>query len=377
MFNDNSSDDDEPYTDSSSSSDEGDTTEFYALRRSSRIREMRRRKQDNMFSNDLHHVIPLPFKPTCWTELVCLCRKSKELPIFDYYKDCRILRNVEPIASEIDKLIGLEEVKETIANFIIAFCSNVTKKSRTMCHVVITGQSGTGKTTLARLLAKLFNALGLLSTDRVVVGNRVNMIGAHLGETSKMTQKRIDEAEGGCLLIDEAYQLGHRQGENDSYAQNCLDTLNQNLTEQGNNFQCIVVGYRHEMEYKFFAMNPGLRRRFQWVFHLPKMKAADLFRILEHMLVRQGLRISTTSWINVDWFHSKMKHFPHWGGSVENLVSKIFLTHSTRVFGASKDEKGIITKEDVNRGYEMYRKFDSSLGSQRAGNSFSHQSMYL
>lgn len=305
-------------------------------------------------------VVPLPFKPKTWGDVLMLARMSNELDRDTFYQDCHVFKSILPVMEDIDKLVGLEKIKQVLADHIISESSKAVRKSN-MCHIVITGPSGCGKTTLARCIARLFNKMGLLQTDQVVVGNRTNLIGAYVGQTSKMTQLMINRAMGGCLLIDEAYQLGasSQGGSIDSFSRNCLDTLNQNLSEHGDKFQCIVVGYKENMEREFFAHNPGLKRRFQWRFEVPPCGAKHLQQIFMKMIRDQKLMIDEST-CTEQWMSSRMNYFPHYGGSMENLVSKVKLAHCRRVFGENRNAKGVITEEDVENGFIMYRTFDMS-----------------
>ena len=128
-------------------------------------------------------------------------------------------------------------------------------------HCVITGPPGVGKTTLAALLGDIYLRLGFLKNNNFVVARRSELIGKYCGHTAVQTQEKINEAEGGVLFIDEVYSLGNKK-KSDSFTKECIDTINQNLTEKGDKFLCIVAGYEKDVEECFFAYNRGLERRF-------------------------------------------------------------------------------------------------------------------
>jgi len=305
-------------------------------------------------------VHPLPFKPSTWPDMLNLARMTSRLIQHHVYRDCEALAGILPAMEEVDAIIGLNDIKQVLADHIIATCLSKSVRTHDMCHIVITGPSGCGKTTLARAVAKLFNGLGLLKSDKVVVGRRANMVAPYIGQTSAMTQKLIDEAVGGCLLIDEAYQLGTQGSEGtDSFSKTCLNTLNQNLTERGDKFQCIVVGYKDSMEKEFFAHNPGLRRRFQWTFEVPACGAAQLRHIFLQMVGREGLRVAEGA-CPEPWFAEHLRHFPHHGGSMQNLLSKVKVAHCRRVIGETHSDKGRLTAADVHGGFTLYTLFDMS-----------------
>lgn len=309
-------------------------------------------------------VLVPPLIPDTWPRLLDLARRASHLPADQQYKDCGTLPSLLPALEQLDALIGLEDIKQALTDHVLFHCQHTALKKPKMCHMVITGPSGCGKTTLARAIAHLFNRMGLLNTDKVVVGTQQNMIGSYVGHTAKMTQDVIDRAMGGCLLIDEAYSLGSSRDVEDSYARNCVDTLNQNLTEHGEEFQCIIVGYKAHLEQYFFAMNPGLKRRFQWTFEVPPCDARHLSQIVRKMLQDEELLVLDHVF-DPAWFQDKLSHFPHGGGSVENLVSKIKIAHSRRVFGGHDDIKGTITQVDRDQGYLSYLKYEKSQQKQQ------------
>lgn len=305
------------------------------------------------------NIVPPPFRPTTWDSVLDLCRKTTALESTTMYKDCHLLPGILDAMLEIDKMIGLTDIKQALADHIIAQSQKGIYKVSKMKHITIVGPSGVGKTTLARNIARLFNKLGQLKTDKIVMGNRQNMIGQYLGHTDKNTQQVINQALGGCLLIDEAYSLGTGAENSDSFSQECINTLNQNLTEKGDQFQCIVVGYKESMEKSFFVHNPGLKRRFQWNFEVPMCNAKQLSLIMLKMLTDEHLTLDSTL-VMETWFEGKMTFFPHSGGSVENLVDKVKMAHCRRVFGRANKEKGVITLEDLTYGYKLYLRFEQS-----------------
>ena len=308
-----------------------------------------------------------PFRPDSFASLMRLVRMSAKQP----FKDCQDLPMLlEPLES-VEALIGMQKAKEFLTDYVVSYAQRSFFSRAEMDHMVIVGPPGCGKTTLARVMAKLFNRMGKIETDKVVEGNRRNMIGSFLGETAKMTQAVIDRALGGVLLIDEAYSLGNascRSGSTDSYSKACIDTLNQNLTEKGNEFICILVGYKQQMEKDFFAVNEGLSRRFPWRLELTKYKPEELELIFRKMAAEQKLSGPLDGSLEA-FFRENRKDFPEHAGSVREFVDKVKVTHSRRVFG--KSEKGVLVMSDLKAALEGMRE------KRMDGGSAAPESMYM
>jgi SpoVK/Ycf46/Vps4 family AAA+-type ATPase len=119
-----------------------------------------------------------------------------------------------------------------------------------LLHTVIEGEPGTGKTELAEKIGKVYLKLGILKNDIFKKVKRSDLIAGYLGQTAIKTARLIEECKGGVLFIDEAYSLGNAEGKDgrDSFSKECIDVLNQSLTENKNNFVCIIAGYKEDLE---------------------------------------------------------------------------------------------------------------------------------
>jgi len=182
----------------------------------------------------------------------------------------RILCNLVNPLTELNNMVGMANVKEHMVDQILFFlqgfnvitrcgkCTDCTfglaciKTQTEMLHTVITGPPGVGKTELGKILGKVYKELGILSNDTFKLVTRSDLIAGYLGQTAIKTQKVIDEAKGGVLFIDEAYSLGNAELR-DSFSKECIDTLNQNLSER-RDFLCIIAGYKEELEKCFFCL---------------------------------------------------------------------------------------------------------------------------
>tara|TARA_B100000524_G_scaffold341946_1_gene236520 strand:- start:1259 stop:2575 length:1317 start_codon:yes stop_codon:yes gene_type:complete len=195
---------------------------------------------------------------------------------FDYLENIKYekLYKLIPSCRELKNVIGMEKVKEDVFKQISYFLHGLNNKNE-INHVVITGEPGVGKTTLAKIIGKIYLAMGFLNNNNFIEARRSDLIGEYLGQTAVKTQKVIDSAEGGVLFIDEVYSLGNKE-KRDMYTKECIDTINLNLTEKGDKFLCIIAGYKEEVQTCFFGYNKGLERRFPIWFELESYSITEL-----------------------------------------------------------------------------------------------------
>lgn len=201
---------------------------------------------------------------------------------------------VEAYLAQLDALTGLEPVKQWARDMVQIAEANQRMEAAGLqaehptYHMAFTGNPGTGKTTVARIVAGIFHALGILDTPTVNEVTRADLVGAYLGQTEKRTTRALDEAMGGVLFIDEAYQLTNADSGNDFGAQ-AVETLLPRLENDREKFIAIVAGYTAEME-DFFGANPGLRSRVPNVIEFPDYTPAEVAEIVERILTARGWR---------------------------------------------------------------------------------------
>ena len=213
---------------------------------------------------------------------------GKQRHRFDMLKNKKYekLYKLIPSCLELNKVIGMDKVKENIFQQISYFLHGLNNENE-INHVVITGEPGVGKTTLAKIISKIYLGMGFLKNEKFIEAKRSDLIGEYCGHTAVKTQKVINSVEGGVLFIDEVYSLGNRE-KKDVFTKECIDTINQNLTEKGDKFLCIIAGYKEEVQSCFFNYNKGLERRFPVRFELGSYDDDSLKKILLKFMKDDG-----------------------------------------------------------------------------------------
>ena len=203
--------------------------------------------------------------------------------------------DISDCLAKLDGLVGLNAVKKEVSN-LAAYLNLQIKRGETSTfqgkHYVFTGNPGTGKTTVARIMADIFKTLGIVSRGQLVEADRSKLVAGYSGQTAIKTNQLVDQAMGGVLFIDEAYTL--RSSEGDSFGAEAIDTLLKRLEDDRGKFICIVAGYTDQM-HEFIDSNPGLKSRFTQTIHFDDYTPDELTDIFLHLAKGKNFTIDDTT----------------------------------------------------------------------------------
>ncbi|MBR1988949.1 MAG: AAA family ATPase [Firmicutes bacterium] len=271
----------------------------------------------------------------------------------------------EELMEELDALVGLETVKEDIKTMInfLRICKlrqeRGLKTPELSHHMVFSGNPGTGKTTIARLLSKIYKAIGLLEKGQLVEVDRAGLIAGYQGQTAIKTAEVVQSAIGGVLFIDEAYSLV--QGDNDSYGKECVATVLKAMEDNRDQLVVIVAGY-DDLMHKFIESNPGLKSRFNKYIHFPDYTGEEMEKIFLLQCKSNGYQIEEAGQkllrdVFDRMYEMRDENFGN-GRTVRNTFEKIINCQATRLAaargeGLTNDELMKLTVADVREGLGM------------------------
>lgn len=264
--------------------------------------------------------------------------------------------DLDAALKELDELIGLESVKQEVLLCINLLRINKMRKEKglpelqTSNHMVFTGHPGTGKTTVARIMAKIYKCLGVVSKGQLVETDRSGMVAGYMGQTALKTAQIIKKAKGGVLFIDEAYALSSEDGSND-YGKEAIDTLVKGMEDYRDDLVVIVAGYVDEMK-KFISMNPGLRSRFNKYINFENYNANEMLDIFKLSCKKTEFFLSSEAEEATLNYFEENQDDPTFGNArgVRNFFDKVVTNQATRILtisNPSESEFRTINKEDI------------------------------
>lgn len=271
--------------------------------------------------------------------------------------------SLQNLLDELDDLIGLSEVKsEVLATINLIKVNNLRVEkglhpAPISHHMVFLGNPGTGKTTVARLIAKIYKELGVVTKGHLVETDRSGLVAGYIGQTSIKTKEVATKAIGGILFIDEAYSITRNSSDND-YGKEAIDTLVKVMEDNRQNLVVIVAGYTNEMK-NFMKANPGLESRFNKRIFFKDYSQDELLQIFMHTCEKNGFILSREAVSKAAYLLSECAVSKTFGNArgVRNVFDKAIVNQANRIVNMAvtgKRELLTIEKEDIPEVSEMY-----------------------
>ena len=261
---------------------------------------------------------------------------------------------LEDAMNELESLTGLERVKDEVFELISIVQNQKRRKEQGLVvpqislHLVFTGNPGTGKTTVARCIARIYKCLGLLSGGHLVETDRGGLVAGYVGQTALKTKEVVDRAIGGVLFIDEAYTLCG-SGSND-FGQEAIDTLLKEMEDKRDKLAVIVAGYDQPME-EFINSNPGLESRFNRYIHFDDYSTEDLISIFDGICKKNQYCVSDDARKKlIEYFENSSASKIGNGRGVRNIFEKAISRQARRLVKMSNstaEDLQEITLDDI------------------------------
>lgn len=237
-------------------------------------------------------------------------------------------------------------------------------------HMVFSGNPGTGKTMIARIMARIYRSLGVLSKGHLVEVDRAGLVAGYIGQTAEKTRQVVEKALGGVLFIDEAYTLSAHKGEND-FGQEAIDTLLKAMEDHREDLVVIVAGYDGLMD-EFIHSNPGLESRFNRYLHFDDYTVDEMLSILDLQLRKGQYRLDDGAWKAVrEYIEISNTGSIAFGNArgVRNIFERLLVAQANRLSAINSPDKDAlmtIVEQDVTAAREADDKLNKQLAQREA-----------
>ena len=260
------------------------------------------------------------------------------------------------LMEELDGLVGLKNVKEDVKSLLNFIKVNQVREERGMkvptvsYHLVFTGNPGTGKTTVARLVAKLYYQMGILEKGQLIETDRSALVAGYVGQTAIKTQEVISKAMGGVLFIDEAYALSN--DEQDTYGKEAIETILKAMEDNRDKLVVIVAGYT-DLMHKFIDSNPGLKSRFNKYFEFPDYTGEELVKIFERLCKQNGYKTDDDVKKKIEekfneLYENRDRNFGN-ARTIRNIFEKAINNQANRIAKMKELKDGSLKDEDLEK----------------------------
>lgn len=250
----------------------------------------------------------------------------------------------DDVLQRLDQLIGLDEIKKKVREYAnyIQFLKlrrefGFSEEQDINIHSVFIGNPGTGKTTVAQMMGKIYRKMGLLSSGHVHPVDRVDLVGEYIGQTAPKVKEAIEKARGGVLFIDEAYALARTNDDTKDFGREVIEILMKEMSNGDGDLAVITAGYPKEMLH-FLNSNPGLKSRFKLVYRFPDFMPQELAKIAQYACDRKGIKLTAAA----------RKHILY-------LITEAFRKRD-RTFGNARFVFDLLDQAKINLGLRIMRK---------------------
>lgn len=291
-------------------------------------------------------------------ELIALGESYDPSNIYHCNLDLQKLKNLAVPLKELNNMVGLETFKKNFVNQVIYLLTIDMRTEKPMLHTCLYSNAGYGKSTLAKILSKIYTEFGY--SGNFVMATRETLVAQFSGQTAEKTRQVLESALGGVLFIDEVYSLYNEH--DDNYGLEAINTINAFLLENYDKFVCIVAGYEEDVKRKFFGINPGLDRRFPFKYTIPPYSPLNLRQMFNLFMNNDSYVFSSLSSFSVlgkgdflqTFFKDNFNSFPFAGGDVKTLWDKCKICQARRRIVLDKSLWKIVTEEDISNGFKLY-----------------------